>query len=77
KNLTAIAEEFTRGPLGEVEVLHLARSIARWTWRNITPELTTQRRKAWTAPEHQQRRAQRAADKRRIDRTLIQQEALR
>ena len=77
KNLTAIAEEFTRGPLSEVEVLHLARSIARWTWRNITPELTTQRRKAWTAPEHQQRRAQRAADKRRIDRTHASKELFR
>ena len=37
-------------------------------------ELTTQRRKAWTAPEHQQRRAQRAADKRRIERTHASKE---
>ena len=72
KNLTAIAEEFTRGPLSEVEVLHLARSIARWTWRNITPELTTQRRQAWGI-----RLSERAADKRRIDRTHASKELFR
>ena len=72
KNLTAIADEFTRGPLGEVEVLHLTRSIARWTWRNITPELTTQRRKAWGSCL-----SERAAEKRRIDRTHASKELFR
>jgi Replicase family/Primase C terminal 1 (PriCT-1) len=34
KNLGAIAEEFSAGPLSEVEVTHLARSIARFVWRS-------------------------------------------
>jgi hypothetical protein len=55
-----------------VEVLHLARSIARWTWRNITPELTTQRRKAWGTCL-----SERAAEKRRIDRTHASKELFR
>lgn len=33
RNLAVIGEEFTRGPLEETEVVHLARSISRWTWR--------------------------------------------
>lgn len=33
RNLAVIGEEFTRGPLDAVEVTHLARSVARWTWR--------------------------------------------
>lgn len=37
-NETVIANDFTRGPLTFNEVTHLARSIARWTWRNTTRE---------------------------------------
>lgn len=36
RNLTTIADNFTKGPMDPTEVKHLARSIARWTWRNIT-----------------------------------------
>lgn len=71
KNATVVADTFTRGPMGDVEVLHLARSVARWTWRNITPELTAQRRKAWGTSL-----SQRAAEKRRIDRSRALEEAL-
>ena len=35
RNLVVIGDQFTRGPLADLEVLHLARSISRWTWRNI------------------------------------------
>ena len=35
RNLSVIGDEFTRGPLDETEVLHLARSISRWTWRRF------------------------------------------
>ena len=38
-NETVIANDFTRGPLAYVEVHHLARSIARWTWRNMTRDI--------------------------------------
>lgn len=34
-NETIIATEFTPGPLTATETGHIARSIARWTWRNI------------------------------------------
>lgn len=33
----AVNQEFA-APLDSSEVIHLARSIARWTWRNFTPE---------------------------------------
>lgn len=36
RNETVIANDFTRGPLTYTEVTHLARSIARWTWRRTT-----------------------------------------
>lgn len=47
-------EHENRHPLPTVEVAHLARSIARWTWRRFTPETwkarqTTLGRKAGTA----------------------------
>ncbi|WP_162873143.1 replication initiation protein [Austwickia chelonae] len=35
RNLALIGEEFTRGPLPDPEVAHLARSVARWTWRTF------------------------------------------
>lgn len=35
-NETTIAETFTCGPLSANEVGHVTRSIARWTWRNLT-----------------------------------------
>lgn len=45
RNQTVIGEEFTRGPMGEVEVKHLARSISRWTWRNITRTFEDEQRR--------------------------------
>ncbi len=47
KNASVIADEFSRGPMGEGEVLQVANSIARWVWRNITPEQTVTNRKRW------------------------------
>jgi hypothetical protein len=38
RNLSVIADEFTRGPLVDSEVKQLARSVARWVWRNFTAE---------------------------------------
>lgn len=38
RNLSVIADEFSRGPLADGEVKHLARSVARWVWRNFTAE---------------------------------------
>lgn len=37
RNEDHIGNEYARGPLGTNEVLHLARSVSRWTWRNIAP----------------------------------------
>ena len=45
RNLTVIADEFSRGPMSEVEVTHLARSIGRWTWRNITRTFEEEQRR--------------------------------
>ena len=36
--------------IAALSILYLAGAACAQTWRNITPELTTQRRKAWTAP---------------------------
>jgi len=36
RNQVIIGDQFTRGPMTETEVRHLARSISRWTWRKIT-----------------------------------------
>ena len=33
--------------MSRTEVHHLAQSISRWVWRNITPEKTAARREAW------------------------------
>jgi hypothetical protein len=38
RNLSVIADEFTRGPLVDGEVKQLARSVARWVWRNFSVE---------------------------------------
>jgi hypothetical protein len=48
RNLALIGDEFTRGPLAAGEVKHLARSVARWVWRNFTTEqfLAIQRARA-------------------------------
>lgn len=35
RNLAVIGSEFTRGPLDDTEVVHLARSVSRWTWRKF------------------------------------------
>lgn len=37
-NETIVANDFTAGPLAFSEVHSVSRSIARWTWRNFTPE---------------------------------------
>lgn len=45
-NETTIANDFTRGPLPYTEVHHLAQSIARWTWRNMTRQSFSARQSA-------------------------------
>lgn len=57
RNLVVIGEQFTRGPLARAEVHHLARSVSRWTWRNIKRSL----------PEEQARRGQNSGQARRGD----------
>ncbi|WP_423817325.1 hypothetical protein [Rothia nasimurium] len=42
-----IADEFSRGPMGEGEVAQIAKSIASWVWTRITPEQTEANRKRW------------------------------
>lgn len=37
RNEDHIGNEYARGPLSTTEVMHLARSVSRWTWRNIAP----------------------------------------
>ena len=37
RNEDHIGNEYARGPLTQAEVTHLARSVSRWTWRNIAP----------------------------------------
>lgn len=68
QNLGPIAEHFHKGAMSRAEVHHLAQSVSRWTWRNMSPELTAARRTRWAASENQQKRSQRAAEKRMIDR---------
>jgi hypothetical protein len=60
-------------PLDRSEVVHLARSVARWTRRNITPEQTARNRAKWASTENQKRRSAKAADKRRIDRNVARE----
>ncbi|MGH1979315.1 hypothetical protein [Rothia sp. L_38] len=47
KNASVIADEFSRGPMGEGEVAQIAKSIASWGWTRITPEQTEANRKHW------------------------------
>lgn len=54
RNLVTIGDNFSRGPLERPEVRHIARSVSRWTWRNITR----------TFNEEQQARSARAHSKR-------------
>ncbi|MGW5751436.1 hypothetical protein [Nocardia rhamnosiphila] len=35
RNIDTIGPAFSRGPLDDTEVSQIARSISRWTWRNI------------------------------------------
>lgn len=47
KNASVIADDFSRGPMGEGEVAQIAKSIASWVWTRITPEQTEANRKHW------------------------------
>jgi len=40
RNIVVIGNKFSKGPLDDNEVKHLARSISRWTWRKITRSLS-------------------------------------
>lgn len=60
-----VNEEFIV-PLLHAEVTHLARSVARWTRRNITPEQTAKNRHDWGT-----RLSKKAADKRSADKTTL------
>lgn len=63
KNSTNIADHFAKGSMSQMEVYHLARSVSRWTWRNITPERLAKRRREWSAPAKQRVRSQKATEK--------------
>lgn len=43
KNETIIADEFTKGPMSANQVTTVTRSVAKWVWRNFTPETWTAR----------------------------------
>lgn len=58
RNETVIADEYARGPMSLAEVTHLARSVSRWTWRNIAPVDVD----LWLA-EQQRRRGRRGGQK--------------
>lgn len=47
KNLSVIADSFSRGPMEEKEVSQLAHSVAGWVWERFTPERTLANRKRW------------------------------
>lgn len=64
KNLTVIANEFSKGPLSATEVAGIGRSIARWTWRNFSHSSEAQRKRG--------RKGGRVSGKaRRAQRTLL------
>lgn len=43
KNETIIADEFTKGPMSANQVNTVTRSVAKWVWRNFTPDAWTKR----------------------------------
>lgn len=63
KNASVIADEFSRGPMGEGEVAQVAKSIAGWVWVRITPEQTEANRKRWGSSLGK-KSAQKRSDKR-------------
>ena len=57
RNETVMANDFTRGPLTYAEVTHLARSIARWTWRRTTRQTFRARQTALSKQGNEVRHA--------------------
>ena len=57
RNETVIANDFTQGPLTHAEVTHLARSIARWTWRRTTRQTFRARQTALSKQGNEVRHA--------------------
>lgn len=47
KNVSVIADEFSRGAMTEGEVAQIAKSIAHWVWARITSEQTHANRQRW------------------------------
>ena len=82
RNLTVIGDNYALGPMDRNEVHHLSRSISRWIWRNHSPEGFSDRqarvgRKATNQAAISRSGTEAAAAKRRIDRSLLIQEATR
>lgn len=73
RNQAVIGEEFTRGPLDALEVTHLARSVARWTWRTFWhqggPTAYDNRFTATQAARGRQNRGKPTSDKKRAANT--------
>lgn len=72
KNASVIADEFSRGPMGEGEVAQVAKSIAGWVWVKITPEQTEANRKRWGSSL-----GKKSAQKRSSRREILIQEILK
>lgn len=67
RNQVLIGEKFSRGPLDMTEVRHLARSISRWTWRNIAPVPTAE----WLSQQQRRRVSKRwGSTRERIEEVL-------